>query len=886
MRSVPEERRPETEEWRPEASAPEEPGPGTPQPPDSRHRPNPGRATPVSTYRLQLHEGFTFDDAAGHAAYLADLGVSHLYLSPILQSVPGSRHGYDVLDHTRIDESRGGQEGFDRLVEAAREAGLGIIVDVVPNHMAMPSPVHLNAPLWSLLREGRASPYAAWFDVDWDLDDDRILLPVLTTSADEALARGDLRLVADAGPTGAEWSIRYDGNEFPVRPGTEHLPLPELLEAQAYRLAGWREADEGLNYRRFFDVTSLVAVRVEDPVVLAATHALLFALLGHGAVDGLRIDHPDGLADPAGYLEALAAASGGAWVVVEKILEGGEELRDDWSTAGTTGYDAMLAIQQVLTSGAGADVLDRLWAERAGDALVLDDVVVAAKALVVDDVQAAEVDRLMRIVRRVLPGEGIAPLRRGLEALLIGMGRYRAYLSAAGDNDPAEYEVLAEAEARALELVHAEDHEAVRTIAQLARGGRLPQAPVDSRSDQQEFMVRFQQTCGPVMAKGVEDTAFYRWLRFAGANEVGGDPARISRPVAAFHACAASRLARWPVTLTGLTTHDTKRSEDVRARLMTLASDAAGWERWVRAASSLLADALRGGRSGAGDLDPATEYLVWQTLVGTWPITADGLGAYLLKAVREAKTHTAWVDGDPDYEGAVTRVTDAVASDPAIGAHVEAWLTGHAGSIRSNVLSQKLVQLTMPGVADVYQGAERQVLTLVDPDNRRPVDYAERARRLRALDAGHEPVDLDDEKLLVTATALRLRLEHPEWFVGEDACYLPIDAGDERVLAFGRGEGGVVRVVTVALLRGAEVPDVAGIPLTATRGTQMPDALGVSLALPAGAWRNLLCGNVVEVPGNAGSADVAGASRPGRGEGTLEDLLGGWPVALLVRAES
>ena len=555
-----------------------------------RHRPGPGRVVPVSTYRLQVHAGFTFDDAAARAAYLADLGVTHLYLSPVLQPAPGSTHGYDVLDHTRIHEEAGGREAFDRLVAAAREHGLGVIVDVVPNHMTVPRPTHLNAPLWSLLREGRESPYAAWFDVDWDVEDDRILMPVLGGTIGEAVERGDVVLAQDGGPSGREWVLWHYGDEFPVRPGTETLPLPELVEAQAYRLSSWREAGEALNYRRFFDVTSLVAVRVEDPVVFAATHALLVSLFGHGAVDGFRIDHPDGLADPRGYLAMLADATGDGWVVVEKILEGDEPLPDDWRCMGTTGYDALLRVQQVLTSPAGEDVLDRLWDEHASGTAVsgtLESVIVDAKRLVVDDVQAAEVDRLMRLLRRVLPTEDPRPLRRALEAMLVAMDRYRAYFTPGEEADVAQYAVVDEVEARARSLVAPEDADAVAVVAQLVRGGRLPQAALGEVPAQAEFRTRFQQTCGPVMAKGIEDTAFYRWFRLVGANEVGGHPETLSIPTTAFHSYAAGRLERWPVTMTALTTHDTKRSEDVRARLMVLASDAAGWEQWVRAASSL-----------------------------------------------------------------------------------------------------------------------------------------------------------------------------------------------------------------------------------------------------------------------------------------------------------
>ena len=809
------------------------------------HRPGPGRPVPVSTYRLQLHAGFTFDDAAQRAAYLADLGVTHLYLSPILQSVPGSGHGYDVLDHTRVDADRGGREGLDRLVAAARQHGLGIVVDVVPNHMAVPKALHENAPLWSLLRDGHESPWASWFDVDWVQEDDRILMPLLGTTRTHAIGAGEIVLDPQGGPAGSEPVIRYWDTQLPVRPGTEHLPLRELLNAQPYRLSSWREAGDGLNYRRFFDVTSLVGIRVEDPVVFTSTHALLIALLAHGDLDGLRIDHPDGLADPAGYLQMLADATGDAWVVVEKILEGDEELPTDWRTAGTTGYDALLAIQQVLTAPGAEPVLDPLWTEHAPTRARLEPVVLESKRLVVDDVQAAEVDRLLRIARRVLPGEDPRLLRIGIEALLVALDRYRTYLipGQVDEDRDQEYAVLAAAEQLALAEVAPADALGVQLVAQLARGGRLPQAPVDSRADQDEFIIRFQQTSGPVMAKGVEDTAFYRWLRQSGANEVGGDPGRLSRPVAEFHANAAARQARWPLAMTTLTTHDTKRSEDVRARLMTLASDPRGWESWVRAASRL------GAPHRSSLVDAATEYLIWQTLAGAWPLTPDRIEAYVLKAVREAKLVTAWVDGDADYEAAVVGFARAVVEDSDVAAHVEGWLEAHADSIRSNVLSQKLIQLMMPGVPDVYQGAEGLVLTLVDPDNRAEVDYDTLQARLGGLDAGATPVELDDEKRRLVAAALRCRRDHPDWFVGERATYVPIESSDAALLAFGRGDDTGVGVVIVAALHGRSAAELA-------RAT---------VSLPAGQWRNVL----TDVTVNGGVVPFASIS---------EDA----PIALIV----
>ena len=812
----------------------------------SAHRPGPGRAVPGSTYRFQIHADFTYRDAARQVPYIASLGVTHVYLSPILQPSPGSMHGYDVLDHTRIHAEAGGRSGFDELVRVARQEGLGIIVDVVPNHMSVPRPTHLNAPLWSLLRDGRRSPFATWFDVDWDVEDDRILMPVLGGSLETAIANGDIVLASDGGPSGREWVIWHYGDEFPVRPGTEDLPLPELLEQQAYRLSSWREAAEGLNYRRFFDVTSLVAVRVEDPVVFASTHALLFALHGHSAIDGFRIDHPDGLADPGGYLEALAAGTGDAWVVVEKILEGDEELPTGWHCAGTTGYDALMRVQQVLTEGIGAAELDRLWEERSAGTphgVPLEEIVAESKTLVVGDVQAAEVDRLMRLVARIVPDGDLPALRRALEAMLVSMDRYRAYIVPGKAGDGIAGTVIENAKDRARELLSPEDDEALDVMAVLITGGWLPHTQPGSHEVWDEFRIRYQQTCGPVMAKGIEDTAFYRWFRLAGANEVGGHPQELAIGPEQFHAYASARLAEWPLTMTTLTTHDTKRSEDVRARLMVLAAEPEAWRQWLVQAEEM-ATPHRNPR-----LDRATEYLIWQTLVGTWPITTARLEEYLLKAVREAKVYTAWVDGDDEYEQAVTEFAAGVLHDTAIRAHLDAWIASHARAIRAGILGQRLIQLTMPGVPDTYQGCEIVNLSLVDPDNRRPVNYEARIERLARLDEGEPPVDLDDEKLLVVSRALRLRRDHPEWFIGTQATYEPLTCQDGRALAFARGDADGPAVVVVAARARADGPTGR-------------------VAVPAGEWTDALTGAQVAV-GQEGLE--------------LSELLAERPVALLVR---
>jgi len=782
---------------------------------------------PVSTYRLQIHSGFTYRDAARQVPYLAALGVTHAYLSPILQSAPGSAHGYDVLDHTRINRDAGGYLAFEELVEACREYGLGIIVDVVPNHMTVPRPTHLNAPLWSLLREGRDSPFASWFDVDWDVEDDRILMPVLGGTVEAAIESGDITMRQDGGPTGREWVIWHYGDEFPVRPGTEHLPLAELLDNQAYRLSSWREAAEGLNYRRFFDVTSLVAVRVEDPVVFAATHALLLSLFGHGAIDGFRIDHPDGLADPGGYLEALASGTGDGWVVVEKILEGDEELPAGWRCAGTTGYDALLRIQQVLTDGSGEETLDRLWAERStgtAHGATLPEIVTAAKRLVVDDVQAAEVDRLMRLVARIVPDEDHRALRRALEAMLISMDRYRAYIVPGKAGDGVAGTVLAAVQERAEDLLDPADHDALSVMGRLVTGGWLPQAQAGSHDVWDEFRIRFQQTCGPVMAKGIEDTAFYRWFRLVGANEVGGHPQQLSLTPEQFHEYAARQLEHWPLTMTTLTTHDTKRTEDVRARLMAVAAAPQEWETWLVEAERL-ADPHR-----TPLVDRPTEYLIWQTLVGTWPITAARIEEYLLKAVREAKVHTAWVDGNHEYERAVVDFAVAVLRDEAVRDHLDAWMTSQENTTRAAVLGQRLIQLMMPGVPDVYQGCELVTLALVDPDNRRPVGFEDRAGRLARLDEGEPPVDLDDEKLLVVSRALRLRRDHPEWFIGESATYAPLATGDDHTIGFLRGDDDGPAVAVLARAARSAGPEHR-------------------IPLPEGAWTDVLTGRPIPPEG-------------------------------------
>ncbi|WP_343077761.1 malto-oligosyltrehalose synthase [Kineococcus aurantiacus] len=808
---------------------------------------------PVSTYRLQIQPAFTFDDAAARARYLSVLGVSHAYLSPVLAPAKGSQHGYDVVDHSRLNPEAGGREAFDRLSRELREHGLGAVADVVPNHVAVPTPASDNAQLWSVLREGPNSPFASWFDVDWSVPDRAILMAVLGQRIGQVLAAGELSLDT----SGDEPVLRYYDHVFPVRPGTEALPLQELVDRQWYRLAHWRVADEELNYRRFFDVDTLAAIRVEDPAVFDASHALLLELVRSGDLQGLRIDHPDGLADPRGYLDRLAAATRGtgedgssAWVVAEKILEGDELLPRDWACAGTTGYDALQRIGGVFLDPAGAEPLSTLYADLTGQTRPFAAIVEEAKREVVEHGLYAEVHRLVELLAGICHDDVNLRdhTRRGLHEavveLLVAIEQYRAYVVPGEPAPPEAVAVLEHAADTARTRLPAERHDTLAVVVDLALGRAARQDPRAA-----EFVVRFQQTCGPVMAKGIEDTSFYRWFRLSSLNEVGGEPTRFGISPEEFHAYAARCARDWPATMTTLSTHDTKRSEDVRARLSVLSEFT---EEWAAAVASWRELA---GEHRAAELDARTEVLIWQTLFGTWrasgPITAERLLGYLQKATREAKDHTTWTAPDEAYEAAVERFATGVLGDRAVLDAVGEFVELTAAAARVAVLGQKFVQLAMPGVPDVYQGTELVDLSLVDPDNRRPVDYAGRQERLAALDADGAPRDLDDEKLLVVSRTLRARRDDPSWSVGGE--YSPVPTSTGNALAFARGPVHSPSVVAVA----------TRLPVSLERNGGWGEH---ALTLPEGSWRNAFDGSRFE----GGSVRVA-------------ELLDGLPVALLVR---
>jgi (1->4)-alpha-D-glucan 1-alpha-D-glucosylmutase len=780
---------------------------------------------PTSTYRFQLTPARGFPALGELAGYLATLGVGDAYLSPILQATPGSTHGYDVVDHGNINYELGGEPEFLRAAEALREAGVGIVVDVVPNHMALPVPEHLNAAFWSVLRDGTDSPTASWFDIDWGMDQP-IVLPVLGRRIAECLDEGEIVVERQGGPDGRP-VVRYFDHVFPVRPGTEDLDLEELLDRQHYQLAFWRTADDELNYRRFFDVDTLLGFRVEEPEVFDSSHSLIVGLVRDGIVSGLRIDHPDGLADPRAYLRQLGAATHEAWVVVEKILEGEEDLPADWLCAGTTGYESLLRIGGLFVDPSGEPTLRTAFADLGlpGEPATLpwDEVQEEARRLALGRMLSPEVDRLAGLGYEICQSKVRLRdfSRRGLfEALvemLVAIPVYRAYVVPGEDPPVTSVDILESTAARAVERLpeRTAEIELVRDLA-LMRLGRGPL--------QDEFCQRFQQTSGPAVAKGIEDTAFYRWFPLAALNEVGGQPDRFGVTPDEFHAWAQARQLRWPNSLTTLSTHDTKRSEDVRARLSVISEVP---DTWLDAVTQLH---QRLGVLTTPDAitDGATDWLMWQTAVGAWPIDADRLSAYLLKATREAKLHTSWRVQDPAYEEHLSAAVHDRLSDSEVQRIIGAVVDDlHPGFV-ANALGQRAIQLLAPGVPDIYQGCEAVSLRLVDPDNRVP-PTAEVLEGLLTTALGGVPdpyADLDAAKLRLTALGLHLRRDHPE-MVGADGGYEPLPVEGplaDHVVGFSRG---------------------AGLAVTATRlAMRLSEAGGwddaTTVVLPEGTWRDVL----------------------------------------------
>lgn len=765
---------------------------------------------PVSTYRIQFRNGMTFDRAAALVPYLQRFGISHLYASPIFTATSDSTHGYDVTDACEIDPAIGGRDGFDRLVSALKQAGLGLILDIVPNHMA----ASLENPWWrDVVEHGENSRYARHFDIDWSR---RLTLPFLGDDFEEALAKGEIAVKRD--PLSNKPALAYFDTYYPLTPqswqGREEATLSlsephdiaRLHEQQPYQLTCWRDAASNLSYRRFFEITGLVGVRVEDDTVFDDTHRLILELVHSGAVDGLRVDHVDGLADPKAYLERLRAQAGPeCYITVEKILGKGEHLPDEWPISGTTGYEFIAALSDVLVDDSNMATLRQVYDRIVGEPVDLKAELRDAKLLMADRNFEGEFTTLLKLATTLAAADNVAmdeeALRGALRELLVAFPVYRTYGTSQGLT-AADDALLQRVIARIRMDAHAPQPEALNFLRKILSGDLSAAASGDADS----FRTRFQQLTGPLMAKSVEDTLFFRQNMDLALNEVGAEPLARTFSIHRFHSEMQTRLERQPDAISSTSTHDTKRGEDARARLYTLTEAPGLWaecvDRWRQINQhkvTLLDDGPAPRASGS--------WMLYQALAGVWPPTlqpddAAGLKAlearfvvFVEKALREAKLRTDWGDSNEVYENAVLEYARHLLS-PDNQAFLQDFTRSLQPFIRAgliNSLTQAVVKLTAPGVPDIYQGSEMLNFSLVDPDNRREPDFDELARLLTEDEQFSSPTDASwrsgQLKLHVTARLLHLRQQKPQLF--REGAYLPLDATgkrEENVLAFARAD--------------------------------------------------------------------------------------------------
>jgi (1->4)-alpha-D-glucan 1-alpha-D-glucosylmutase len=879
---------------------------------------------PLATYRVQMRAEFGFEAAAEITGYLRDLGVTHLYASPYLQAGKGSTHGYDVLDHSRPNSELGGTAGHDCLCKALGEAGLGQILDIVPNHMSIAS--RDNKWWWDVLENGQSSRYAGYFDVDWQPLEaklrDTVLMPILGDHYGREVDAGQIQLHR----SGGTFTLAYYEHVMPVAPrslndllneaardsGSDelaflassfgHLPIstatdfesvsrrhrdkevlrsalarladerPEigqaidrviarinrssieidaLLERQNYRLAYWKTAVQELDYRRFFDINTLISLRMEDNRVFEDSHRLILKWVREGVLDGLRVDHPDGLRDPAEYFKRLHEAVPDGWIVVEKILEPGETLPADWPVAGTTGYDFLNRLGGLFIDPVGEAPITDFYAAFTGESVDYVTMVREKKLFVLKEMFASDVNRLVNLLSEVCERQKRYRdyTRRELTAMvrevIACFPVYRTYVEAEqGIVSEADfryvYEAIEAAKANRPE-VDSELLDFLRELLLLKRTGGL----------ESQFVMRFQQNTGPVMAKGLEDTVFYNFNRLVALNEVGSDPSRFGVSPAQFHYECLETHRHWSTSMISTTTHDTKRSEDVRARISLLSEIP---DRWARAVERWSEQNRRYKIDDAPDRN--SEYLLYQILAGAWPIDVDRATAYLLKAAREAKAQTSWTSPNEAYEAALKGFVAGVLEDREFVGDLIEFVEPLIGPGRINSLSQVLLKLTAPGVPDIYQGNELWDLSLVDPDNRRPVDFRVRRKLLDDLNQRPTPEEIirrTEEglpKLWVTRQALHLRKRHPEWF-GVDGVYRPIEVigpNADHLVSFTRGEGSLTIAVRLPIKLGG-------------------DWGSTTIDIPEGSWTNILTGETVE----GGPANLAA-------------ILARFPVALLERS--
>lgn len=903
----------------------------------------------IATYRLQLGNGFGFADAVAIVPYLAKLGVSHLYLSPIWQAAAGSTHGYDVVDHARTSHELGGNAGYIKLAETAHRHGLGIVLDIVPNHVGI---AHGQHPWWrDVLRYGYSSDYAGHFDIDWEGQPQMragiLLIPSLGQSRGAALEAGEI--VPDFDDQ--DLVLRYYESNYPLSPRTYHyalgLPSGELLEGadpgrlqdvtdildrlrdastesadllrqrlmehlrhdpalgawarerlgqlcgtpgepatfdrldelmreQHYRLASWRVSGAETNYRRFFDVNDLAAIRAEDAAVFDDTHRLVREFVASGLVDGLRVDHVDGLYNPAEYLATLAEIgrahpAGELPIWVEKILGHGESL-PEWPIAGTTGYEFLQVAGGLFTNGSNEAAMTSIYDEFTGMESDYAEISFSSRQRNADRAFAGEITvlslQLHRLAQRQRRHQDntLRALYEAIGALLASFPVYRTYLHGDEPSD-VDRELLTNAANDALRRAPDVPPESLGfLLSVLLIEGETP----EDRARQLHFRRRFQQVSGPVMAKGVEDTTFFRYHRLLALNEVGAHPDHFGIGPAQAHRLFAERGRAWPAAMLGTSTHDTKRSEDARARLHVLSEAPALWRRevrtWARGNRRFKHNA--GGRPVPGT---NTEYYLYQTLVASWPATVDEayrerIREHMRKAMRESKLHTSWSNVDSEYEDAVLAFTDAIL-DPRKGnktvERITSFVARIAGAAAVNSLATVVLKCTTPGVPDIYNGAELPLLALTDPDNRRPVDFASATTALESL-GGADAIpaaNSPEAKLWLTAKLLEVRRAHLDVFA-DGANYEPLSIsgpGAEHIFAFARSHGETTIAVVVPRLMFGRVDNHGQVNHGALAGTMV--------AVPGdGAWMNVLTGDEIE-----GSELDAGT------------LLERFPVAVLVR---
>ena len=815
---------------------------------------------PRATYRLQFNEHFRLTDALALVPYFHDLGVSHIYASPLFKAAPHSSHGYDVCDFNQLNPEIGTETDLKKLAERLHDKNMGIILDIVPNHMGIASPENLL--WWDVLKNGRASKFAKHFDIDWNSKDKdlrgKVLLPVLGDEYEKVLREKTLQVERQNG----DFALRYFNNQFPLADNSipadfspeavnsDPSALDQLIKHQNYRLEFHERGDATLNYRRFFSVSTLAAVRVEVDVIFYDTHSLIRKWLEEGVIDGLRVDHPDGLQDPEAYLHRLRALAPKAWIVVEKILESKESLPASWPVAGTTGYDFLNQLNGLFVNDGQERFFTDFYLQFSCEPTDYATIVREKKRLVLKTLFATELarltDLLAAITKRRVNRNNYLPtdLQAALAEIVVFFPVYRSYMSEASGS-----------------AMSAADMAAIKSAVHKACEARNDLSPTifsfiqelffkSKRTEPaRQFVARFQQLTGPVMAKGVEDTAFYCFNRFTSLNEVGGDPGNFGVSLDAFHDFMKLQQRNWPNSQLTTSTHDTKRSEDTRARLNVLSEIPELWMQAVRRWSVMNACHRQNNFP-----DRNAEYLFYQALVGTWPLTVDRMQLYMEKAVHESKQFTNWTNRNLIYEKALQNFISEVLHDPEFTTDLEHFTDAITNSGYVNSLAQTLIKLVAPGVPDIYQGCELWDFSLVDPDNRRPVDFKLRqnlmgeAKLCDAEKIWHRRAE-GLPKLWLTHKTLKLRERLPEFSKFDYESLFAEGPHAEKVIAFLRGS----QVLTIVPRFSLELNN---------------DWQNTTLKLPPSNWRN----------------EFTGESCTGRIR--IDSLFKKFPVALLTQKEN